>query len=66
MSVQFVLNQRLGLPVPAENGAEHLPAQIVIGEVRVIQHLWVAVRNVGQPCLGKFKKVHNFAIIRAV
>jgi hypothetical protein len=64
MSIHFVLNQRLGLPIPAENGAKHLPAQIVICEVRIIQYLWMTVRDVGQPRLGKFEKVYNFAIVR--
>jgi hypothetical protein len=32
----FVLNQCFCLTVPAENGAEHLPAQIMVCEVRII------------------------------
>jgi hypothetical protein len=64
MLSHFVLNQCFCLTVPAENGAEHLPAQIMVCEVRIIQDLWVTVRDVCQPCLGIFEQVHNFGVVR--
>jgi hypothetical protein len=63
VSTQFVLNQGFSLTIPAENSAEHLPPQIMVSQVGVIQDLWMAIRNVSQPCFSKFEQIHNSAVV---
>jgi hypothetical protein len=66
VSANLVLDHFLGLAVPAEDRAEHLATETIIGEVGVVQNCRVRVRDIAKPGLCKFEEVDDLAIFRAL
>jgi len=65
MARHLIPHEVVHLLVPPEDGAQHLAAEIIVRQPRVVSRKWSLVWHIVETALGKLEKIHHFVFFRA-